>query len=384
MLTTPKSKSSPTMMRMMRFLTAFVAVINLSPCFSFQLIAPQPLSSTVQATAASVPRPSLKLPPRGGGAPSRAMMASVNGDSKATFNLEGSLAKASAITVATVVTYALHNQLTTMGPVQASGIVAIASTLLLPEKLALSALCGSFAGMAKAAVVPTLYSAGLLGMVCAGVMSLFDKRAWLIGFGGRLGFIAQCACTLQFLFFKYGQKMWKASEVMERTFGSTAPAAMLADVGLYEMSLSQIRAQVPPIALFTVAGAIFMRLWKRGTQKLPNKLSNSVAAVGVTGLLGGLYLPSSLAGPAFCGSFVAMASPAIIPSLLSLVLASVLAGLSQLGLTGMMLGGWGGKLGTAAFMGVLAYRLMIKAANKVEAAFQDEDAVKTASNPSEA
>jgi hypothetical protein len=296
----------------------------------------------------------------------------VNGDKKATFRADGSLAKASAVAAATLVTYALHNQLTTMGPVQASGIVAIASTLLLPEKLALAALCGSFAGMAKAAVVPTLFSAGLLGVICAGVVGLFDRKAWLIGFGGRLGFIAQCACTLQFLIFKYGQKAWQASEVVEKTLGTTAPAAMLADFSLYEMTTGHIKAQLPPLMLFTVAGALFMRLWKHLTTKLPNKVSNSVAAVGMTGLLGGLYLPASIAGPAFCGSFVAMASPAILPSLLALVLASVLAGLSQLSLTGLLLGGWGGKLGTAAFLGVVGYRLMIKATNGVVSTFRKE------------
>jgi len=367
-----------TMLRL--FLAVALAVVTLLPCSSFQPITPYPLSGTVQKSA-GVRQSPLKVPPRG---VAPLTMASVHGDKKATFSVDGSLAKVSAVAAATVVTYALHNHLTAMGPVQASGIVAIASTLLLPEKLAIAALCGSFAGMAKVAVVPTLLSAGLLGMVCAGVLGLFDKKAWLVGFGGRLGFIAQCACTLQFLLFKYGQKAWQATQVMEQTLGSTAPAAMIADFGLYEMTTSQIKAQVPPLLLFTVAGALFMRLWKQVTQKLPNKVSNSVAAVGMTGLLGGLYLPASIAGPAFCGSFVAMASPAILPSLLALVLASVLAGLSQLGLTGMLLGGWGGKLGTAASMGVMGYRLMIKASNRVVSAFQEDEAIQAASKPSEA
>lgn len=372
-------------MRRRSLILAALAVVTLpSACYAFLPVTSHPLgATTTSAKKATVLQSSpLKVPSRGVATP---LLASVNGDSKATFNVDGSFAKASAIIAGTVATYVLHNQLTTMGPVQASGLVGLASTLLLPEKLALAALCGSFAGMAKTAVVPTLLSAGLLGGVCAGVMGLFDKKAWFIGFGGRLGFIAQCACTLQFLFFKYGQKAWLATPAMEGALGSTAPAAMIADFSLYEMTTSQIKAQVPPLMLFTVGGALFMRLWKHLTAKLPNKVSNSVAAVSMTGVLGGLYLPASIAGPAFCGSFVAMASPAILPSLLSLVLASVLAGLTQLGITGLLLGGWGGKLGTAALMGVVAYRLMMKASDGVLSVFQKDDAIKaTASKPSKA
>lgn len=108
-----------------------------------------------------------------GGAPLRAVG---NGDNKSTFGVEESLAKASAVVVGTVLTYALHNQLSSMGPVQASGLVSIASTLLLPEKLALAALCGSFAGMATVAVVPTLFSAGILGVVCLECWAAFSIK----------------------------------------------------------------------------------------------------------------------------------------------------------------------------------------------------------------
>lgn len=363
-------------------LVALASAVTIPSCASFQPITARPLIASVQ-TASAVPRSPTKAPPRADG--TLMMATAVNGDKKATFSADGSLVKACAVVAATVLTYALHNQLTTMGPVQASGIVAIASTLVLPEKLAIAALCGSFAGMAKAAVIPTLCSAGLLGVVCAAVLCLFDKKKWLIGFGGRLGFISQCACTLQFLVFKYGQRMWQASEVMQQTLGSTAPTAIIADLSLYEaMTLNQIKAQVPPLVAFTVGGALFMRLWKHFTAKLPNKVSNSVAAVGMTGLLGGLYLPASIAGPAFCGSFVSMASPSILPSLLTLVMASFLAGLSQVGLTGLLLDGWGGKLGTSAFFGVVGYRLVTKAANSVLPLFQKDAAIKAASKPSKA
>ena len=359
-----------------------MAVALAPSCSSFQPIARQhSLDASLFHAVHSVPHSTVKVPPRAGSAPR--MATTVNGDNKASFGVKESLAKASAVVVGTVLTYALHNQLTTMGAVQASGLVGIASTLLLPEKLALAALCGSFAGMAKVAVVPTLCSAGILGVVCAGVLHFFDRMKWFIGYGGRLGFVSQCACTLQFLVFKYGQNIWQASESMQRLLGETLPAAMIAEFGLYEqMTLNQIKAQVPPLVACTIAGALFMRIWKHFTRKLPSKLSNSVAAVGMTGLLGGMYLPASIAGPAFCGSFVSMASPAILPSLSSLVLASVLAGLCQLGLTGLLIGGWGGKLGTSALLGVVGYRILTWASNSVAAIFPNEDGARAARQPS--
>lgn len=360
---------------------AVLAAITLPTCSSFQQSTPFPIRSTL--SKASVHQNGLKVPPRGG---ATQLALGVNGDNKATsiFSIDGKLAKTSALIAGTVATYVLHNQVASMGPVQASGIVGLFSTLLLPEKLALAALCGSFAGMAKAAVVPTMFSAGLLGVTCAGMLSLFDRKACFVGFGGRLGFIAQCACTFQFLLFKYGQRAWQAIPALETTLGVTSPTAKLVDFSLYEMTTGSIKAQVPPLVLFTVAGALFMRLWKHLTSRLPNKISNSVAAVSMTGLLGGLYLPASIAGPAFCGSFVAMSSPTILPSLVALVLASILAGVSQLGLTGMLLGGWGGKLGTAAFMGVLGYRLLVKATNEVALAANKKGSLKTANKPSKA
>jgi hypothetical protein len=367
-------------MMMMRHLLVALATITLPLCSSFQPITPHPLSVSVRK-ANPIPQSPLKVPPRAGGAP---MMVTVNGDKKATFSVDGPLAKTSAVAAGTFFTYALHTQLTNMGPVQASGIVAIASTLLLPPQLALGALCGSFAGMAKTAVIPTLFSAGLLGILCSALLTLFDKKAWLIGVGGRLGFISQCACTLQFLILKYGQKVWQASEKMQSMLGSTAPAAVIADFSLYEqMTLTQIKAQVPPLVVFTVGGALFMRLFMHlGKQfELPNKVSNSVAAVGTTGLLGGMYLSPSIAGPAFCGSFVSMASPAVLPNLITLILASVLAGISQLGLTGLLLGGWGGKLGTSAFLGVFGYRILTKATNSIATTFGKAEIIRAAQKP---
>ena len=167
---------------------------------------------------------------------------------------------------------------------------------------------------------------------------------WFIGVGGRLGFIAQCACTIQFLF-------------TSLIHGASESATL---VGKYP-ALDEREAVL--ICISTVVGAISMRLWKQMFASLSKKnqslrsvnkrLSSTVGAVGATGIIATLVAPPSVAGPAFCGSFVAMSSPAKLGSQRALVFASLLAGVSQLLLRGVLLGGWGGKLGTASLMGVL-------------------------------
>jgi hypothetical protein len=207
--------------------------------------------------------------------------------------------------------------------------------------------------MAKLAVIPGgMPASAVLGVLCAAALTLFDRKKWLIGMGGRLGFIAQSACTTQFII---------TSLLMG---GATESAALVGRV----TSWPKVASQLPQVTTFTVLGALFMKYWKEFfTKKTPvhfQRLSTSVAAVGATGLVASVLLPASLAGPAFCGSFVAMSAPTKLPSLLSLVGASALAGLSQQAMAGIMLGGWGGRLGTAAYLGVLSYTLLSKAGNK--------------------
>jgi hypothetical protein len=279
------------------------------------------------------------------------------------------LSKVSIVTTATMVTYCLHNRwYRMMTPVLAAGTVGLVSSLLLPERLALAALCGSFAGMAKVAVIPTLFSAKLLdsalllGIVCAAMLGLFDKNGWLVGKGGRLGTIAQSACTLQFLVLEFANNnlKWNAKR--------SATTAAVADFSLYNNNnnlgaLATTLEQLVPLVLLTVLGALFMRTYQYVTSKLlrfPPRWTNSVAAVGVTGVVGGCTLSPIQSGAALCGSFVAMSNSNTLPGMTSLLLASSLAGACQLGLAGVLLGGWGGKLGTAALMGVLTYQVAFR------------------------
>ncbi|MXV64485.1 hypothetical protein GS429_20910 [Natronorubrum sp. JWXQ-INN-674] len=74
-----------------------------------------------------------------------------------------------------------------------------------------------------------------------------------------------------------------------------------------------------------------------------------VLASALVGLLVGLTIPE-VGAPAYCGSFVGMASPAVFASLEFVALAGVVAGLGFVASTESF-GGVGGKLGTLALFG---------------------------------
>lgn len=97
----------------------------------------------------------------------------------------------------------------------------------------------------------------------------------------------------------------------------------------------------------------------RAKSQLYQRLSNSVAASSIVGLLAGALLPAGVAGPAFCGSFIAMSAPAKLETYGSLIGASIMGGLCQQAMSGVLQGGWGGRLGTASLLGVLSYRLIV-------------------------
>ncbi|CAB9517760.1 expressed unknown protein [Seminavis robusta] len=281
-----------------------------------------------------------------------------------------SIPAAASVFVATVGTFAMNNyNFMSIGAVGASGLTGLLAALVLPEQLAIAALCGSFAGMAKLAVIPGMWSAGILGVICAGLYTVFEKKKWLDGVGGRLGFIAQCACTLQFLV--------SAPQLFN------APNAAASFIG-EAPKLATLLADLPTVISFTMLGALFVRYWKdammgthidiahshgssfsflgrlsnRFSLSVTRRLATSVGAVGATGLLASLLLPASVAGPAFCGAFIAKSAPKVLPTVNSLVPACIFAGIAQQALSGVMLGGWGGKLGTGALMGVLGYTLI--------------------------
>ena len=144
-------------------------------------------------------------------------------------------------------------------------------------------------------------------------------------------------------------------------------------VGTYP-PISSLLKRLPSVALYTAVGAFAMTLWKDFMAERANacndgegvlrefyrRLSNSVAASAGTGLLASLLLPVSAAGPMFCGSFVAMSAPTKIATYGGLMSASLLAGVAQQALAGVLLGGWAGRLGTMAYLGVLSHTIIVR------------------------
>mmetsp|Transcript_46644 Transcript_46644/g.134337 ORF Transcript_46644/g.134337 Transcript_46644/m.134337 type:complete len:362 (-) Transcript_46644:1617-2702(-) len=259
---------------------------------------------------------------------------------------------AGSVFFGTILTFALNNHLS-LGPIKASCTVGLLAALTLEEKSALGAFLGSFAGMARLPVIPSFTAAILLGLLSAAMMTLCDNKRWFIGLGGRLGFIAQVSCTTQYL--------------LSRIIGRPNTGAAL--IG---KSSQPIGHQIIPTCLATIFGALLVSAWKEAVlglakatnlqgkwKTLSDRLSTSVAAASVTGGMMSFF-PVALAGPAYCGAFVAMSSPQKIETYGGLVGASACAGFVQVLLAATLIGGWGGKLGTAAFLGVVVYRSVMK------------------------
>ena len=288
-----------------------------------------------------------------------------------TVTSDGTTAKTCAATAATVITYIVSNQYN-LGPVLGSSVVALASAIALGPKrpvLQLAALCGSFAGMARQAVIPTPAAALVLGLVCSYMIRLFDRQKWLIGKGGRLGFIAQVACTSTFAILRYGLRVIPSSirSMVESVLGEVVAPAALVDLSLYKsLSAAGVATTLVPMALSTIAGALFMQSFKKYASKLSlPRLATPTAAVGATGAIAALISPTA-AGPAFVGSFVAMSAPTILENKRAIIIASALSAVGWVGMTGLLLGGWGGKMGTAALLGVLMYGTLPKFSKEKE------------------
>ena len=288
-----------------------------------------------------------------------------------TVTSDGTVAKTCAATAATVITYIVNNQYN-LGPVMGSSVVALASAIALgPTRpvVQLAALCGSFAGMARQAVIPSPAAAVVLGLVCSYMIRLFDRQKWLIGKGGRLGFIAQVACTSTFVVLRDGLRVIPSSirSMLESILGEVVAPAALVDLNLYKsLSVAGAATTLAPMILSTIAGAFFMSFFKEYASKLSlPRLATPTAAVGATGAIAALVSPTA-AGPAFVGSFIAMSAPTVLKNRKALALASALSAVAWVGMTGLLLGGWGGKMGTAALLGVLMYGALPKGSEDKE------------------
>ncbi|MDZ7746688.1 MAG: hypothetical protein U5K28_09340 [Halobacteriales archaeon] len=214
------------------------------------------------------------------------------------------------------------------GVVVGSGIVGLLAHLFV-QRYEASAYCGTFVGMAAMSVLswPELMVASLI----AGVVFIAVQRAFN-GFGGKLGTTAFVGCGVAALASGSGPDAVAVPSVAVAA-GSLA-AATVGAVGAYR--LARLRG-LGPVFGSSVVG---------------------IVAGGVALVLPGTTL---LAAAAFCGSFTGMSHSGRLPSVASVALAGVVTGLLFTAAV-PVLAGFGGKLGTVAFVSCLVTHTLLAVA----------------------
>lgn len=215
-----------------------------------------------------------------------------------------------------------------LGSVIASGLVALFAGILIPS-IGPAVTCGAFAGMASSRLLgyPGILLAGsIAGLAFALSSDLFN------GFGGKLGTIAATGTCL---------------------------AAAITGKSFLESKFLDASLAAPIIATAIVSSVLAYYV-----NNMAGK--GGVVASGMVSLLGGLVLPAAfpktggmLAAVCACGSYVGMSSKARIPNGLYAAVAGGLTGAAYF-LGAPVLGGAGGKLGTTAFVSVLAVSLVVR------------------------
>ncbi|MFB6250927.1 MAG: hypothetical protein ABEI27_04450 [Halobellus sp.] len=211
-----------------------------------------------------------------------------------------------------------------LGVVVAAALVGLLADRLVPSYSA-AVYCGTFVGMASAALfanVATVTAAGVVaGMVFVAADRAFD------GFGGKLGTTAFVGCA--------------AIALATGTTGGTGGIVAL-----------------PTAIGYAFAGAAAAGVTYVSSVRLGH---GPVQASALVGLVGGLVCPPLLsvgdgvAAVIFCASFAGMAKPERVPGELTMVATGALCGL-LFAATGTVLVGFGGKLGTIAFTACLLVR----------------------------
>lgn len=239
-----------------------------------------------------------------------------------------------ALITAGFTTWSLHN-FGSFTPVSANALVGLCSGALFPTPIALAAYCGSLTGVATTRVIPSKGIALVVLATSAVVLRGFNKYKILMGRGGRLGLAAQFACSAVFL----GRILATPTIVGASFFQKSAYSMALLDT-------------IPTAALGSLIGTTASITWQRLLKGQP-RIGNPVTASGLTAGLGCLLMPAKLHGPILAGSLVAMSAPTVLSNIPRLASAAICCGVWQVGLAGVLNGGWSGKLGCAAILGVL-------------------------------
>lgn len=274
------------------------------------------------------------------------------------------------------------------GPVKANGVLGVLIGVLLPLRLATPAFCGLLAGMASLAMAPSASGMLKLGVVTGLLLAVFNRKQVLVGRGGRLGVVANLACCL-LVFIK--------KNILALSFiplvVSVHQSINFLDPATYASALATGSAVQKALAV-AIAGVLGGTFVSRANHAVIRKFSelpgfignvfknsnNNIVPASLTMLYvtcGGLVDPMWVA-PVYTGSILSMTAPGVLTTKRGLAYASIVAGLIHVALTGTLTGGWSGKMGTVAVMGVvaceatMALRGLLK--KKLEASAQAEKA----------
>lgn len=242
-----------------------------------------------------------------------------------------------------------------MSNVQAASTVGVLAGVLLPLPLRLACYCGAFVGMASKQALASALQALLVGFAAGSlVLPFLDGRrpkgsgeALFQGCGGRLGFAAMLTCAA----WVYLQALWGA-----RPSGMSLVALPLPPLSI---SLTGFKTLLVSTLLGALATKGWMNVMGRSLKgEYANRLANSVTASGLVGCAC-FCLPVAVnAGAVFAGSFVAMSAPTVLASYKEVAIAAILTAIVQALMGGILTGGWSGRLGTAAVVGVVLFRAM--------------------------
>lgn len=214
------------------------------------------------------------------------------------------------------------------GVVVGSGVVGLFAHLFV-QKYEAPAYCGTFVGMATASVLS--WGGLLAASFVAGGVFIAAQRAFN-GFGGKLGTTAFVGCGVVVL------------------AGGSGP-----DVGTAP-STAVVLGGIATATAGAVAAYLLARL--RGLGPVFGSSVVGILAGGVSLVVPGTTL---LAAAAFCGSFTGMSHSGRLPSVASVGLAGVVTGLLFAAAVPVV-AGFGGKLGTIAFVACLVTHTLLAVA----------------------
>ena len=233
-----------------------------------------------------------------------------------------------AVVVGALLTRALAVELG-LGVIVAAALVGLVADRVAPSHGA-AVYCGAFVGMASPALFPDTVTVAVAGVVAGVVFVVADGV--FDGFGGKLGTAAFAGCVA-------------VAPVFGATGGAGTPVAP------------------PTVVGYALAGAAAAGVTSVCAVRLGH---GPVQASALVGLVGGLVCPpllpagDGLAAVVFCASFAGMARPTRVPGTWTMAAAGAVCGL-LVAATSTVFVGFGGKLGTVAFVACLVVRGLLAA-----------------------